>query len=355
MAYRSIDLRKPSLDWLLVLVPVAAISDYGFHNDLLTFVTSALAILPLAGLIGRATEQLAAHAGPKAGGLLNATFGNVAELIISIFLILKGELDVVKASLIGSIIGNLLLVLGLSLFVGGLRHPQQRYSAHAASVHSTSLILAVTGLLMPALFVLSTGANEFAERETVSVVVAFGELVRPGAQHEQGRHEQAGDRQDEGCGVHAGGMRAVSLLGMAEPADEQRQPQDQEEVPDDRADEGGLHHVQLALQDQEDRDDELGHVAERGVEQPAGLRPGVRRELLGGPPDESGQREDGQGRREEREQLVVEPVVGDGRDRHQDQQPVQARPAQVDPAVRHDAEAYWVLNPGREPVGLRGR
>src|SRR6266545_4912895 len=154
MAYRRIDLRRPSLDWLLVLVPVAAISDYGLHNELLTFLTSALAILPLAGLIGRATEQLAAHAGPKTGGLLNATFGNVAELIISI-------------------IGNLLLVLGLSLFVGGLRHPQQRYSAHAASVHSTSLILAVTGLLMPALFVLSTGSNEFAERETVSVVVAF--------------------------------------------------------------------------------------------------------------------------------------------------------------------------------------
>src|SRR6266511_4286335 len=200
MAYRRIDLRRPSLDWLLVLVPVAAISDYGLHNELLTFLTSALAILPLAGLIGRATEQLAAHAGPKTGGLLNATFGNVAELIISIFLILKGELDVVKASLIGSIIGNLLLVLGLSLFVRGLRHPQPRYSADAASVPSTSLILAVTGLLMPALFVLSTGSNEFAERETVSVVVAFGELVRPGAQHEQGRHEQAGDRQDEGCG-----------------------------------------------------------------------------------------------------------------------------------------------------------
>ena len=181
MAYRPIDLRKPSLDWLLVLVPVAAISDYGFHNDLLTFVTSALAILPLAGLIGRATEQLAAHAGPKAGGLLNATFGNVAELIISIFLILKGELDVVKASLIGSIIGNLLLVLGLSLFVVGLRHPQQRYSRHAASVHSTSLTLAVTGLLMPALFVLTSGSKEFAERETVSVVVAFVLIVLYGA------------------------------------------------------------------------------------------------------------------------------------------------------------------------------
>src|SRR6266540_1684594 len=173
MAYRPIDLRKPSLDWLLILVPVAAVSDYVLDNELLTFLTAAGAIIPLAGLIGRATEQLAAHAGPRFGGLLNATFGNVAELIIAIFLILDDQLDVVRASLTGSIIGNLLLVLGLSLFVGGIKHKEQRFSAAAASVHSTSLILAVTGLLMPALFVLTTGSKAFAERETVSVVVAL--------------------------------------------------------------------------------------------------------------------------------------------------------------------------------------
>jgi Ca2+:H+ antiporter len=173
MAYRPIDLRRPSLDWLLILIPAAAVFDYGLHNELGTFLVSAGAIVPLAGLIGRATEQLAAHSGPRLGGLLNATFGNVAELIISIFLILDDELDVVRASLTGSIIGNLLLVLGLSLFLGGIKHSEQRFSAAAAGVHSTSLTLAVTGLLMPALFVLTTGSKEFAERETVSVVVAL--------------------------------------------------------------------------------------------------------------------------------------------------------------------------------------
>jgi Ca2+:H+ antiporter len=173
VSYRPIDLRKPSLDWLLVLVPVAAVSDYVLHNELLTFLTSAAAIIPLAGLIGRATEQLAAHGGPRIGGLLNATFGNVAELIIAIFLILKGEPDVVRASLIGSIIGNLLLVLGLSLLLGGLKHKEQHFSAAAAGVHSTSLTLAVGGLLMPALFVLTEGNHQFAEKETVSVVVAL--------------------------------------------------------------------------------------------------------------------------------------------------------------------------------------
>src|SRR3954468_5740041 len=177
MAYRPIDLRKPSLDWLLVLVPIAALSDYVLHNELLTFVTAAGAIVPLAGLIGRATEQLAAHAGPRVGGLLNATFGNVAELIISFFLIPQNETDVVLASLTGSIIGNLLLVLGLSMFLGGLRHKEQQFSAASAGVHSTSLMLAVAGLLMPALFVLTTHSTEFVERETVSVVVALVLMV----------------------------------------------------------------------------------------------------------------------------------------------------------------------------------
>jgi Ca2+:H+ antiporter len=173
MAYRRINLGKPSLDWLLVLVPVAAVCDYVLHNELLTFLTAAGAIIPLAGLIGRATEQLALHAGPRMGGLLNATFGNVAELIIAFFLILDDELDVVLASLTGSIIGNLLLVLGLSLLLGGIKHKEQHFSAAAAGVHSTSLMLAVAGLLMPALFVLTTHSREFVERETVSIVVAL--------------------------------------------------------------------------------------------------------------------------------------------------------------------------------------
>jgi Ca2+:H+ antiporter len=136
------------------------------------FVMAAAAILPLAGYIGRSTDDLARRAGPRVGGLLNATFGNVTELVIAIFLILDDELDVVKASLTGSIIGNLLLVLGISFLAGGLRHQEQRYNAQSAGVHATSLALAVTGLLMPALFVLTTGRHDFLEREVVSGTVA---------------------------------------------------------------------------------------------------------------------------------------------------------------------------------------
>src|ERR1051325_835743 len=165
---------RPSLNWLLVLVPVSLVSDLVLKQDLLTFLSAAGAILPLAGIIGTATEQLAVHAGQRIGGLLNATFGNVTELIISIFLLLKGEIDIVKASLTGSILGNLLLVLGLSFLVGGIRHRkrEQAFNAQAAGVHSTSLTLAVIGLLMPALFVLTTGRHNFLEREVVSGAVA---------------------------------------------------------------------------------------------------------------------------------------------------------------------------------------
>jgi Ca2+:H+ antiporter len=162
---------RPSLDWLLVLVPFSVALALAGGDDLLVFVTSAGAILPLAGLIGRSTDQLALHIGPRIGGLVNATFGNVTELIIAIFLILEDEVEVVKASLTGSILGNLLLVLGVSFLAGGLKHEEQEYSARAASVHATSLVLAVAGLLMPAMFALGTG-DDSVEREVVSATVA---------------------------------------------------------------------------------------------------------------------------------------------------------------------------------------
>ena len=168
---------RPRLSWLLVLVPISLVADFVLHEELLTFLTAAGAIIPLAGLIGRATDQLAVHAGPRIGGLLNATFGNVTELIIAVFLVLDDELAIVKASLTGSVLGNLLLVLGLSLLVGGLRHSEQRYNAQAAGVHSTSLVLAVVGLLMPALFVLTTGRHDVVQREIVSVAVALVLMV----------------------------------------------------------------------------------------------------------------------------------------------------------------------------------
>ena len=116
------------------------------------FLASILAIIPLAGYIGRATDNLAAHLGGTIGGLLNATFGNIAELIIGAFALRAGYIDLVKASLNGSIIGNTLLVFGLAALVGGLRHPVQRFNRTAAGLSTTMLLLSVVALIVPAVF-----------------------------------------------------------------------------------------------------------------------------------------------------------------------------------------------------------
>src|SRR5213593_391530 len=99
---------KPRLAWLLVFVPVSLAGKWIAHNDVLVFASSAAAIIPLAGLIGVSTEQLALHVGPRLGGILNATLGNIAEILIGIFLVLDNQFEIVKASLTGSIIANLL-------------------------------------------------------------------------------------------------------------------------------------------------------------------------------------------------------------------------------------------------------
>ncbi len=140
------------LYYLLGLVPVAALLDGLGAPAPWVFGASALAIVPLSGLLGRATEDAAAHAGPTVGGLLNATLGNAAELVIAIFALRAGLIDLVKASLTGSILGNLLLILGLSMLVGGLAHPRQRFNRRAAGMNAAMLILAVVGLAVPALF-----------------------------------------------------------------------------------------------------------------------------------------------------------------------------------------------------------
>jgi Ca2+:H+ antiporter len=169
-------LSKPSMDWLLVFVPVSIVADL-LGQPVFAFVTSGLAIVPLAGLIGRSTEQIANRVGPRLGGLLNATFGNITELIVCVLLIRADNFFIVKASLIGSILGNLLLVLGISFIVGGLRHKEQHFNPRAAGVHSASLLLAVAGLLMPALLVLTTPSVGFVQKEVVSGIVAIVLIV----------------------------------------------------------------------------------------------------------------------------------------------------------------------------------
>ena len=137
---------------LLIFVPLALLAEWLHWGPLPVFGFACLAIIPLAGLMGEATEHLAARLGAGIGGFLNATFGNAAEMIIAIMALRRGLYDVVKASLTGSIIGNGLLVLGLAVLMGGLRRERQTFDRSAAAVGSTLLALAAIGMLVPAIF-----------------------------------------------------------------------------------------------------------------------------------------------------------------------------------------------------------
>jgi Ca2+:H+ antiporter len=151
-AWHYFPLRTPHL-WLNILllaIPAAIVLHLQHADPLWIFLASAIAIIPLAGVLGEATEALAVYSGPTVGGLLNATMGNATELIIAFFALRSGHIEVVKASLSGSIIGNLLLVFGLALLVGGWNRQKQTFSRAAAGTNSTMLFIAVIALITPA-------------------------------------------------------------------------------------------------------------------------------------------------------------------------------------------------------------
>jgi Ca2+:H+ antiporter len=166
------------LNALLVFVPVAFMAEYALHaRPVVVFILSCLAVIPLAGLMGHATEQLAEQMGEGVGGLLNATFGNAAELIIAIIALRAGFFDLVKASITGSIIGNILLVFGLSTLAGGLRYQTQSFNATAAGAGTTLLVLSAVGLLIPASFHAIVGNTAVAAERNLSLEIAIVLIV----------------------------------------------------------------------------------------------------------------------------------------------------------------------------------
>ena len=153
---------KPSLSWLFVFVPVAVLLEHsGSATDPLIFFAAALAIVPIASLIARSTEQIAVRTGDAIGGLLNATFGNLPELIIATVALRAGLFDMVLASVIGAILANLLLAMGLSFFLGGLRYHEQSYNPASARLYSSMMLIAVFSLAVPSTFrtFLASGAT----------------------------------------------------------------------------------------------------------------------------------------------------------------------------------------------------
>jgi Ca2+:H+ antiporter len=153
-------MRRLSLNYLLIFIPVALGLFWSGANPLLVFGVAALTIVPLSKIVGSSTETLGLFLGPSLGGLLNASMGNAPELIIGVFALKNGLITVVKASLTGSIIGNLLLTLGLAMFAGGLRYSKQTFNVQAARLATSMMYLAVAGLMVPALFHFTSPAAE---------------------------------------------------------------------------------------------------------------------------------------------------------------------------------------------------
>ena len=161
------------VDALLVFVPITIILEFFHTQPLYVFVSASLAIIPLANLMGRATEHLASHLGTGIGGLLNASLGNAAELIIALAALRQGLHGVVKASLTGSIIGNILLVLGLSMLAGGLRYERQRFNQTTAGMGASLLLLAAVGLVVPALFHFTAADEGVTVERELSLEIAI--------------------------------------------------------------------------------------------------------------------------------------------------------------------------------------
>ncbi|MFC3748755.1 calcium/proton exchanger [Paenibacillus sp. GCM10012306] len=156
---------------LVVTFALSAIGHFAGWDHTLQFILSAVAVVFVAGFLGRATESVAHYAGQRLGGFLNATFGNAAELIIAFFLVKEGLFDMVKASLTGSIIGNLLLVLGLSIFAGGMKHKVQNFNVTLAGMNGSLMIVAVIALFVPAMF-FNTHSITAKDTDVLSLVVA---------------------------------------------------------------------------------------------------------------------------------------------------------------------------------------
>ena len=162
---------KQPLNALLIFLPIAFVAELAHFSPVIVFVAAALTVVPLSGLLGDATEELAGRTGPKIGALINATLGNAAELIITVLAVQRGLLDLVRASIVGSIIGNILLVLGGAFLVGGLKNGTQKFSPSDAGLNATMLVMAALVLTVPSFFAFAIEPDK-ARVEELSLLTA---------------------------------------------------------------------------------------------------------------------------------------------------------------------------------------
>jgi Ca2+:H+ antiporter len=211
-----------SLVVTVILSLAAIVLDYGLHaNETVLFIVSAAAILGLAWVVGLSTERLGSITSPQVGGILNATFGNIAELIIGFFALRLGLIEVVKASLTGSIIGNLLLVMGLSALIGGLKNGSQHFSAKIAVSNAVLLVLALIGLFVPAIFSYTThdqtpgSITEESVYVAVVLIIGYGLSLIYQFSHPDVMLGASGEVEEHGGPAWSGRTAIVVLLGAA--------------------------------------------------------------------------------------------------------------------------------------------
>lgn len=163
------------LKYFLIFIPISILCEYMHLSPIAIFTVASLSIIPLAGVMGEATEEISVYSGPRIGGFLNATFGNATELIISFFALKAGLFDVVKASIVGSVIGNILLVLGASMLFGGLKYKTQSFNKKAIEVSSSMLLFSIIGVSIPAIFTHTVNIELLnkAQYEKLSIAVAL--------------------------------------------------------------------------------------------------------------------------------------------------------------------------------------
>ena len=169
-------LYKGPLNALLICIPIALISYYAGFSDIITFIFSLLALAPLAERLGFVTEQIALHTNDTVGGLLNATFGNATELIVAISALFRKLYRLVQLSLLGSVLSNMLLVLGTAFFFGGMKHKVQRFSKLSSLMNSTLLMLSTMAVLFPTILTMSkqeTSMGELSLSRAVSIVLVI--------------------------------------------------------------------------------------------------------------------------------------------------------------------------------------
>ena len=219
-----IEALKSPINWLLLFVPISVVLEHlsGIPAPVIFF-SSALAIIPIAAMIVRATEHLATHTGDAVGGLLNATFGNAPELIISLVALKAGYLDMVRASLVGAILANLLLALGASFLLGGLRFHEQRFNSTAARTYSTMMFLAAVSMTVPSAFSRVFAPNHVMRQEqqlntgiAILLLVAYGLYILYSLRTHAASFASMESEDDSGHhGAHWGVPRAVISLLVA--------------------------------------------------------------------------------------------------------------------------------------------